>query len=409
LCCVTRHILTYTPVINLYRKALLHIMTHDVVSLVCRLKECVDAAHAALVPQPDPAVLEPDDYAVLEALLNSPEETVVVPPRRFLLHRQLTMTAYNKRVYFARGAVVIATQDTRTEAALVVRGSAVKFTGLALGCNGVAVDATACVGWKLTRGVIVGRVVAAKATVRKTVVIAQGNKKAGISGCVDVGNVHFVTQCSLLDARCDLFEGIDVHRWVPKHAMIRYRLDTDYEALYALSTGAVDMLFDMSTGKTYTQAMQRLYAHVAGVVTAGALTDARLAILRLPEKDDFKLAALCAYTDALNAEDLSRRFGHVRKHALPLAIARATRKRAKEDGCTTVDWTKAMEFYLQCHLKWDSTTDNHMIKRAHAKWRQLITRLMAAVALFPDLPADTEARERYMDELAKQLDGDVDG
>lgn len=377
-------------------------MTHDVVSLVCRLKECVDAAHAALVP-------DPNDHAALEALLNSPEETVVVPPRRFILHRQLTMTACNKRVYFARGAVVIATQDTRTEAALVVRGSAVKFTGLALGCNGVAVDATACVGWKLTRGVIVGRVVAAKATVRKTVVIAQGNKKAGISGCVDVGNVYFVTQCSLLDARCDLFEGIDVHRWVPKHAMIRYRLDTDYEALYALSTGAVDTLFDMSVGKTYTQAMQRLYAHVAGVVTAGALTDARLAILRLPEKDDFHLAALCAYTDALNTEDLSRRFGHVRKHALPLAIARATREQATQDGCNWDVWKVPMEFYLQCHLKWDSTTDNHMIKCAHAKWRQLVARLMAAVGLFPDLPADTEARERYMDELAKQLDGEEGG
>jgi len=386
-------------------------MTHDVVSLVCRLKECVDAAHAALVPQP--AVLKPDDHAALEALLNSPEEVVVVPPRRFILHRQLTMTAHpcpahRKRVYFARGAVVIATQDTRTEAALVVRGSAVKFTGLALGCNGVAVDATACVGWKLTRGVIVGRVVAAKATVRKTVVIAQGNSEPKIMEVVTVGKGSCVESCNLVARQDNPFEGIDVHRWTPQHAMIRYRLDTDYEALYALSTGAVNTLFDISVGKTYTQAMQRLYAHVAGVVTAGALTDARLAILRLPEKDDFKLAALCAYTDALNAKDYSRRFGHVRKHALPLAIARATRKRAKEDGCTTVDWTKAMEFYLKCHLKWDSTTDTHMIKCAHAKWRQLVPRLMAAVGLFPDLPAGTEARERYMDELAKQLDGDVD-
>lgn len=384
-------------------------MSHDVVSLVCRLKECVDAAHAALVP-------EPDDHAALEALLNSPEETVVVPPRRFILHRQLTMTAHpspahRKRVYFARGAVVIATQDTRTEAALVVRGSAVKFAGLALGCNGVAVDATACDGWKLTRGVIVGRVVAAKATVRGTVVIvSDGNKKVGVSGWVDVGNLSFVTECTLLDARCNPFEGIDVHRWVPKHAMIRQRLDTDYEALYALSTGAVDTLFDMSgdLGKIYTQARQSLNAHVAGVVTAGALTDARLAILRLPEKDDFKLAALCAYTDALNAEDLSRRFGHVRKHALPLAIARATCEQANADACTNM-WMVPMEFYLRCNLKWDSTTDNHMIKCAHAKWRQLVARLMAAVGLFPDLPTETEARERYMDELAKQLDGDVDG
>jgi hypothetical protein len=150
----------------------------------------------------------------------------------------------------------------------------------------------------------------------------------------------------------------------------------------------------------YTSTGEGLRAHLAGVVGAGALTPTRLAILRLHEKDDFKLAALCAYTDARDETDPARRFGHVRKHALPLAVARVARKQAEADGCNFPPWREVMAYYLQCHVKWDSEGDTQMIKFARTEWRTLVPRLMAAVGLFPDLPADAEARESYMDELA---------